>query len=80
MCLSARRTRRSILDYAASCLGDRNHDVAVRQWAAVLLGKAGDASDHRLVTSDHSMTSFLPVRLLSHTPTSLLAFLSSSRW
>jgi hypothetical protein len=59
MCLSARRVRRGILDYAAACLGDRNHDVAVRQWSAVLLGKAGDASDHRLVASHHIDDVFL---------------------
>lgn len=53
MCLTAKRVRRGILDYAAACLADRNHDVAIRQWAAVLLGRAGDAADRRLITSHH---------------------------
>lgn len=45
MCLSARRLRRDIVDYAVAGVADRNDNVMVRAWSAVLVGKYGDAAD-----------------------------------
>jgi hypothetical protein len=49
MCLTAPKVRRGILDYAAMRVGDRNENPALRAWAAVLLGKAGDAADRAML-------------------------------
>ncbi len=49
--LSAKRVRRDALDHAVSLLMDKNAHAPSRQWACVLLGRHGDASDHRLIVA-----------------------------
>jgi hypothetical protein len=50
LCLSAKRVRAGIVDYAVKRVEDKNENMAVRAWAAVLVGKAGDAFERaRLV-------------------------------
>ena len=44
-CLSASRVHRSFLDYAVGVVSNRNNEPGRREWAAVFLGRFGDASD-----------------------------------
>lgn len=52
-CLSARTVQRDILDHAREALANKNADIPSRQWAAVLLGRHGDAGDHALIGLHH---------------------------
>jgi hypothetical protein len=51
--LSSTKLRRDGLDFARAVLTDRNRDASDRQWAAVLLGRHGDAADHGLIAKYH---------------------------
>jgi len=51
--LSAKKLRRSLLDYAQSVVVNRNAAVPVRQWAVLLLGRHGDIADQRLIARHH---------------------------
>lgn len=56
--LSARTVTRGVLDYAADQVTNRNQDLPIRQWSAVLLGKAGTAADRVIVSrfsTDHEL-------------------------
>jgi hypothetical protein len=58
MLLSARTVSRGLLDYAIEALSDRNAEIPVRQWAAVLIGKSGTAADRAIVARfapDHEL-------------------------
>ncbi len=52
--LSATRLDRDVLDYARQVLADRNKPTPSRQWAAILLGRHGDSTDHALVEVYHA--------------------------
>ncbi len=52
--LSARSVRRDVLDLARQILASRNGTLPSRQWAAILLGRHGDTSDHRLVVAHYA--------------------------
>jgi hypothetical protein len=50
--LSATRAPRTLLDHCREVVANRNADIESRSWAAVLLGRHGDASDHELVARE----------------------------
>jgi Reverse transcriptase (RNA-dependent DNA polymerase) len=47
--LTAKSVSRALLDYCSEVLSNRNKKPASRQWAALVLGKQGDASDLAVV-------------------------------
>lgn len=69
--LSARTVSRGLLDYAVEVVVDRNAALPERQWAAVLLGKAGSAADRVAVSryaNDHELLARAAVVALQADP------------